>query len=276
MHLLGSQLQELSTDAVDSVRVEFSKILAQFCRCMGKEYSTLRVVPILSQLCRDANPAVRANAIDNIQALVEYVDAAALTAFTPVLTTLVKDPKWRVRKSAVEKAGIFATVMDVEQFDLQLLGLVLASLSDHVFTIRETCCQQVGTIVKKYGDTWAINAVFPKAFAMYDTSANYLHRMTCLLVVMNVAPHCSTSTIEQHLLPILAKAVVDKVANVKIMACKVMAYLIRQVSQKVSPSRHFAPLLQTLKKDADDDVIFFSNETSKLVDTNPSTLFVVG
>ena len=43
--------------------------------------------------------------------------------------------------------------------------------------------RQIGGLVKLFGGKWAAEKFFPAAFAIYDKNTNYLHRMTCLLII---------------------------------------------------------------------------------------------
>jgi hypothetical protein len=61
----------------------------------------------------------------------------------PNLLELAKDPKWRVRKTVVDKMGMLSKCLGVKVFEKKLQPVVIASLSDHVYAIRERACVQV-------------------------------------------------------------------------------------------------------------------------------------
>jgi serine/threonine-protein phosphatase 2A regulatory subunit A len=82
-----------------------------------------------------------------------------------------------------------------------------------VFAIREKACEQIGGLVRQFGGKWAAEKFFPSAFAIYDKNTNYLHRMTCLLVIHHVASSCGAEVVERSLLPLVLMAAVDDVAN---------------------------------------------------------------
>merc|ERR1712141_509410 len=139
-------------------------------------------------------------------------------------------------------------------------NLVTGSLTDHVYAIREECSEQTGHIVKQYGGKWAAEKFFPTAFAIYDKTANYLHRMTCLSLITKVVTigNIGNDIIAKHLIPLIQNAVEDDVANVRIAAAKTMAILISSgkldkdvIAEKLSPG------LKKLTADTDSDVVFF-------------------
>ena len=122
----------------------------------------------------------------------------------PPVLELAKDPKWRVRQNIISKSALLAKHLGVKAFEKKLQSVIIAALSDHVYSIREQCCEQVtsavhayfvcfvcfyalllqvGEIVKLFGGKWATEKLFPSAFSIYDKTTNYLNRMTCLLLV---------------------------------------------------------------------------------------------
>jgi len=120
----------------------------------------------------------------------------------PPVLELAKDPKWRVRQNIIGKSALLARHLGVKVFEKKFQSVIISALSDHVYSIREKCCEQVlaqahtrsplltiaffsqvGEIVSQFGGKWATEKLFPSAFAIYDKTTNYLNRMTCLLMV---------------------------------------------------------------------------------------------
>jgi len=102
----------------------------------------------------------------------------------------------------------------------------------------------------------------PSCFTIYDKSTNYLHRMTCLLVIQNCASKCGSDVIDKSLLPFVLTAGVDDVANVRIASCKTMTALIPFLEKSIVKSK-LDPLVQKLTKDTDCDVAYFSSVALK-------------
>eukprot|EP00463_Aulacantha_scolymantha_P006419 TRINITY_DN806_c0_g1_i1.p1 TRINITY_DN806_c0_g1~~TRINITY_DN806_c0_g1_i1.p1 ORF type:complete len:488 (-),score=89.43 TRINITY_DN806_c0_g1_i1:333-1796(-) len=263
-------LDLLAADQKENVRIAFSQSLVHLCIPFGnippfaKDTAQKLLVPIIQQLAKDEHPNVRNNIINDLEILSKAIGPNGLiNGLLPSLIELSKDPKWRVRYAIVSKSSMLANDLGVKIFEKKLQNLVTSSLTDHVFAIREECCLQIGQIVKLFGGKWAVEKFFPTAFAIYDKTANYLHRMTCLLLITKVVEvgNCESEIIDKHLIPLIQNAVKDDVPNVRIAAAKTMDILIDsgKLDKKVIKDK-VIPGLQKLSDDTDVDVIFFSRQ----------------
>lgn len=254
----------LATDAVQNVRVAFSASLVDVCPFFPKEAAAKLLIPLIQQLTKDEFHTVRNNIISRIDVLADSIGAVGVTnGILPNLLELAKDPKWRVRKTVVDKMGMLSKCLGVKVFEKKLQPVVIASLSDHVYAIRERACVQIGLIVDEFGGRWAAEKFFTPAFAIYDKTTNYLHRMTCLQIIMNCAAKCPADVIDKSLLPLVIMSATDDVANVRIACAKTMAIVIPKLEKKDVESK-LKPLLQKLVKDTDGDVVFFGTLALKL------------
>jgi len=263
-------LDALAADQKENVRIAFSRSLVHLCIPFGnnppfpKDTAQKLLVPIIQQLAKDEHPNVRNNIINDLEILSKAIGPTGLVqGLLPSLIELSKDPKWRVRYAIVSKSSMLAEDLGVKTFEKKLQNLVTGSLTDHVFAIRQECCLQIGQIVKLFGGKWAAEKFFPTAFAIYDKTANYLHRMTCLYLISKVVVigNCGSEVIEKHLIPLISNAVDDDVPNVRIAAAKTMEILIQ--SRKLDESVIVGKVLPGLKKletDSDNDVIFFAKQ----------------
>lgn len=251
-------LDALANDSVQNVRVNFSRCLVGLAPALGKETAAKILVPLLQQLTKDEYYEVRNNIIARVDTLTEAIGSAGIVASVlPTLLELAKDPKWRVRMGVVEKSALLAQVLGVKTFEKKMLPVLVGALSDHVFAIREIACAQIGLIVKEFGGKWASEKMFPAAFQIYDKTTNYLHRMTCLLVIQQCAEHAGSDAVEKSLLPVVLQACTDDVPNVRIAAAKTVVQLIPRMDKKLAVSK-LQPLLQKMATDADMDVQYFS------------------
>lgn len=251
-------LETLAVDQVQAVRVAFSKSVLKLADPLGKEQGAKTLQPLILQLCKDEAYEVRNHVIDNMDLVAEAVGPTQLAAsLLPALLDLAKDPKWRVRMAVISKSSMLAKHLGVKTFEKKLQAIVVNSLSDHVYAIREKSCIQIGEIVAEYGGKWAAERFFPSAFAIYDKTTNYLHRMTCLLVISACAASCPPDVIEKNLLPVVLQACTDDVPNVRLMAAKTIKELIPK-SDAACMSK-LKPALERLTKDTDGDAAFFSN-----------------
>lgn len=250
-------LDALATDQVQAVRVAFSKSVILLAGPLGKETSAKVLTPLILQLCKDEAYEVRNHVIVNIDQVADAVGPTGLqTSLLPAMLDLSKDPKWRVRMAVISKASLLAKHLGVKSFEKKLQSIMINSLSDHVYAIRERSCAQIGEIVAEYGGKWAGERFFPSAFTIYDKTTNYLHRMTCLLVISACAASCSADVIEKHLLPLVLQACTDDVPNVRLMAAKTAKELIPRADKAGLDKLKAA--LKRLTTDTDGDAAFFS------------------
>lgn len=256
-------LDALAVDQVQNVRVAFSKAVVQITGALGKEQAAKVLTPLILLLCKDEVYEVRAHVIDNIDLIADAVGAQGLQASVlPALLDLAKDSKWRVRMAVIGKTSLLAKHLGVKAFEKKLQSVMVSSLSDHVYAIREKSCVQIGEVVAEYGGKWAAEKLFPAVFAIYDKTTNYLHRMTCLLVISACATSCSAEVVEKHLVPLVLQACTDDVPNVRLMAAKTIQALIPQAD--ASSMTKIKPALEKLTKDSDGDAAFFSTEALAL------------
>jgi serine/threonine-protein phosphatase 2A regulatory subunit A len=258
--LLAPALEALATDPVQTVRVRVASGLILLCKRFSKDTALKVVIPLLKVFAKDENYEVRAAIVSEIDKLAEYVDPSALSSVFPLLVELSKDAKWRVRAAVIDKSSMLARHMGVKKFEKQLQNIVVSALSDHVFAIREKACVQIGYIVKLFSGKWAAEKLLPLAFSIYDKNANYLYRMTCLLLIQHVVAECPPDVVEKTILPLVLLAAADDVANVRVMAAKTFSLLIPKLDGK-SVKAKISPALVKMAKDSDGDVNYFSNKT---------------
>jgi serine/threonine-protein phosphatase 2A regulatory subunit A len=251
-------LDALAVDPVVNVRVAFAQAICLLCPQFGKETAQKLLVPIIQQMCKDEHHEVRNYIIGNITDISDALGQAGIDkGILPALLDLSKDPKWRVRMAVVDKAALMAKHIGVKNFERKLQQVLITSLSDHVYAIREKACEQIGQLVKLFGGKWAAEKFLASCFSIYDKTTNYLHRMTCLLVVRHVAPHCGSEVCEKNLLALVLNAAVDDVPNVRIAGSKALGDLALYLDKNLVASK-VKPVLQKLVKDQDPDVQFFS------------------
>jgi len=253
-------LGALSNDAEKNVRVAFAKNLVPMCNFFPKEAAAKLLVPVLQSLSQDEFYGVRRHVIMDLHALTDVGPNGVLAILVPQLLELTKDPKWRVRLAVIEKTAMLAQVLGQRMFERKLQNLIVQSLSDHVAAIREKACEQAAKVVSLFGARWAAERFFPGCFAIYDTNTNYIHRMTCLMLISSVSSEMKDSkdpTLETTFLPIVQQAFTDEVANVRLLAAQSMHKLMPHI-KRATLSEKVLPALRTLMSDADKDVVFFA------------------
>jgi serine/threonine-protein phosphatase 2A regulatory subunit A len=260
--ILGPCLEILVSDPIQTVRVSLARALVPLARRFSKEMAIKTLIPILKQLAKDESYDVRSSVLAEVDKLADYLDAAALLSIVPLLLDLSKDAKWRVRAAVVDKSAVLAKHLGVKKFEKQMQTIIIGSLSDHVYAIREKACIQVGAIVGTFGGKWAGEKLFPAVFSLYDKNANYLHRMTCLLLIQHVTAQCAPDIIEKHLLPLTLTAASDEVPNVRVASAKTLGVIGPKLDSKVTLAK-ITPVLKKLQTDTDGDVVHFATLSLK-------------
>lgn len=245
-------------EARPNVRDVMAQELLSFSVYCGKEASIKHIVPLIKVLAKDEAFTVRNSIVKDLAVIAKVVTPSVLVeSLLPALTQLAKDPKWRVRMGVIGNIGMMASTLGLKMFEKNFQPTLMAALADHVSAIRECACSQVGSLVKEFGAAWAGTDFFPAALAMYDQGTNYLHRVTCLLVIESAAQQLDAVSISTHLLPTLVMACTDDVANVRISAAKCALVVIKKLDAATVTSK-LKPLLTKMIKDADGDVVHFS------------------
>jgi hypothetical protein len=246
---LSSPLEALTHDAEVNVRLSFSKHLVALCNFFPRDAAQRILVPLMQSLAQDASYVVRRNVIQELHTLRDTGPNGILGLLVPTLQELAKFSKWRVRLAVIEKTAMLAQSLGQRMFERKLQNLIIVSLSDHVASIREEACVQAAKVVAMFGPRWAAERFFPPAFSIYDTQTNYLHRMTCLMLIGAVATELeaksSDDSLETSCLPFLQQAFGDEVANVKLLASQTLQKLLPHL--KPATVAETLPALNTLK-----------------------------
>jgi serine/threonine-protein phosphatase 2A regulatory subunit A len=240
-----------------NVKDVMAQELLPFSVYCGKDAAIKHIVPLIKVLAKDEAFSVRNSIVKDLATIAEVVTPSVLVeSLLPALTQLAKDPKWRVRMGVIDNIGMMAATLGLKMFEKNFQPTLIAALADHVSAIRECACAQVGSLVKEFGAAWAGTDFFPAALAMYDQGTNYLHRVTCLLIIESASTELDAVSINTHLLPVLVMACTDDVANVRISAAKCALVVLKKLDAATVSSK-LKPLLTKLAKDADGDVAHF-------------------
>lgn len=266
-------LNNLCNDNIQQIRISLSESIVQLSTLYGRDGTQRVLLPLIQTLCHDECYEVRYNIFNNIEPLCDILGSASVVSqILPAFIELSKDNKWRVRYSIINNCYYLTKLLGEKIFIKRIQPMLINGLNDHVYAIREISCIQIGHIVGLYGDIWARDKLFLNIFSIFNTQINYLHRITCLLIISHIIKYCSIDTINTHLLPILIQATQDDVPNVKISAAKTLILFIdrydnNDVKQKI------IPLLNNMINDSDIDVQQYTQKTldvanNKIKNTN--------
>eukprot|EP00729_Bicosta_minor_P015410 gene15410-21906_t len=251
---------DLCSDQSQHVRVSISSSLLDLGPVLGKEKSVELLVPLFVKLLKDDYFDVRLNIISKLDILQGVVGKEAVTEhITSEIAVLADDPQWRVRLAICEQIPALAKSLGPDGFDtakLSLTGICMNWLLDNVYSVREAAAGIVAKLVGTFGEAWAQDKVFAR-LAQMGGDKPYLARLTCLIAIGQLAKDSSSDVATKTLLPIVSKLAKDVVPNVRFKAAQALQHLVSKIDKKVLAAE-VKPLLETMKKDADSDVKYYS------------------
>jgi serine/threonine-protein phosphatase 2A regulatory subunit A len=183
---------------------------------MGKELAGKFLVNMLLHLFKDEHTDVRINIVTKLPEAVEVLGSAVFVqSVLPDVINMAKDKKWRVRLAVVSNITLMSNLVGVKNFEKRLQALLLETLRDPIFTVREKVWEQYGSVVQSFGGKWASEKLLAAAL-IFDVKLNYLHRSSTLYVIKNTCASCPAEYVEKVMLPLVLQGCVDDVANVRI------------------------------------------------------------
>jgi len=225
---------------------------------LGKDNTVEHLLPLVLQLLKDEFPDVRLNIIANLHHINEVIGIELLSkSLLPAIVELAKDRQWRVRLAIINYIPLLAHQLGQAFFDEKLKALCMRWLTDPVFAIRQAGTLNMQELVRMFGSEWALESLLPPILAMH-TQSNYLQRMTVLFVVNVVAPLLGASGVES-ILPVICTLANDPVANVRFNVAKTLKIMCQHMNESIITSK-VNGILQTLKEDTDEDVVYFAEE----------------
>lgn len=264
-YITNNILLALSNDSIQQIRVSFSEIIIELCPLYERDNTQKILLPIIQNLTRDESYEVRYNTLRNIDSLCTTIGSAGIVSqILPYYIELSKDQKWRVRYSIICNCNYLTKLLGEKIFHKRIQPILISALNDHVFAIREIACIQIGLIIEQLGDEWASEKLFNNVFTIFDTQINYLHRITCLMIIQQSIQYCSVVICDQYLFPILYQASIDDVPNVKLSAAKTLISFIQKYDSQLIRDK-IQPLVDALKDDSDCDVRYFANKTDSII-----------
>lgn len=89
-------------------------------------------------------------------------------ALVNLLTTLTKDPQWRVRMAIFELIGDFGVHFGQEVFQRSLENLFFTYLTNTAASVRKMGSQKSGDIAKAFGQAYITEKIIPKCTENYS------------------------------------------------------------------------------------------------------------
>lgn len=247
----------LVTDQSQHVRCSIAQQLASFAPIYGKQITIDSLLPLFLELLRDSSSEVRLSLISKLENINEIIGVDVLHhALLPSIVELAEDKQWRVRLAIIEYVPLLAKQFGEVFFNERLISLCFSWLKDPVFTIREAACLNIKNIALLYGAQWVISFVIPQIQTIV-TSPNYLHRITCIVLLSSLCCFKDSNLLEL-VLSNLAALSEDPVPNVRFNVLK--AYIRLELSKNES----ITAIVNKLQADTDADVRFFASKIIKV------------
>ena len=209
------------------VKKNCALVLPALSKSLGKEFSSSKLMPIVSSLLNDENHEVKQTMINNLGLLVEVIGSEMMNpSLCNTLMTISKDsPQWRLREAAIKSCVEICKHLGDEIFTRSLQDIYFNFLSDPISEVRNSGTESLSDVVSVLGDDWVNAELMPKLQDIFH-SRNFVTRITVLHALGKL-----NLSIDQ-LSTMVYFAAKDNVPNVRLVLCKVM----KEISEKADVS----------------------------------------
>ncbi|ETO34746.1 protein phosphatase 2A scaffold subunit [Reticulomyxa filosa] len=222
--MMSGTLQTLVSDSVAEVRETLAEQVACLGDYLGKEGVKEKLLPVLKKLASDESPVARLNLCSKLGNVCKLLGLELFESdILPLLKEVTIDQRWRVRNSIVVNIAQIGVIMGKDKFaKSRLKEILIQSLRDPAYTVRETASKQVQSLNQSFGFDWMSENLFQPMKSLYKESGNYLHRMVPLKTVQLLSKDLSGAQIKSEFAAMLTSALNDPISNVRFIACKVL------------------------------------------------------
>jgi len=188
--LIADALDGIMADSIQGTKVALSEVILEVAPFVGKAAAAKTLVPLIVRLLDSDVADMRSNVLEKLGMLAQAIGVdEVISQFLPKLLPMSKDPKWRVRKLVLENTTNFARTVGPDVFESTFRPILFDALNDSVFGVREVAAKQFPLLVQTFGFDWATSKLLPEALGFAPKTKNYLHRMVPLLVAYELAFH---------------------------------------------------------------------------------------
>lgn len=258
-------IQELVNDSSQHVRAALASNIMGLAPELGVDVTVQHLVDIVLSLLKDEYPEVRLNVIARLDKVSFIMSIEKLSGeLLPAIVDLAEDKNWRVRLAIIAHIPLLARQLGKEFFESsnKLGELCISWLGDSVCSIREAAITNLKKLTEVFGVEWAKENIVPQVLGMFDTSNNYLLRMTSLYAIGVLSELVGQETVEETFLPVMTeRACRDPVANVRFCSAKTLTVVIPYVRKDIRESK-IRPCLMNLMEptEKDRDVNYFAEQ----------------
>lgn len=268
-------VEEMVSDTSQHVRSALASNIMGLAPELGTDVTVNHLVDVVLALLKDEYPEVRLNVISRLDKVSFIMSIDKLSSeLLPAIVDLAEDKNWRVRLAIIQHIPLLARQLGRDFFEEngKLGDLCISWLGDCVYSIREAAIRNLKALIEVFGLEWAKDHIVPQVLGMYDTSNNYLLRMTSLHAIGVLSEVVGTETVEDSFLPIVTeRASRDPVPNVRFCSAKTLNLVIPYVRQDVRESK-IRPCLLSLvdATEKDKDVNYFAQQALQKLGSCPS------
>lgn len=292
-------------DESPHVKAALARQLNTVSLSLGPQQTLNHLLPVILRFLHDESSEVRLNVIAGLETTVQVIGIDQLhQTLLPAISKLSTDPQWRVRRDVVEHMPSLARLLGQDRFDAGMVELVLSWLDDPVWEVRKTAAVCIGRIVKGFQEDngslhshsdWLFqpepeNGRLASRLLALANHPNYLRRQILVRTIEELVKVVGVARTVQYLLPTLVGLARDPIANVRFAVAKALEHmlppLLLAASESPTHDDHameedddakvvhrvdsiikgtVIPLLQELNRDADEDVVWFSEQALRLV-----------
>ncbi|CAG9321282.1 unnamed protein product [Blepharisma stoltei] len=236
------------------VRKNCAQVISEMVGFVGKEFAAARISPICLTLLNDDNYEIKLKMIEGLGNVAGAVGPEFLSPpICEILLNLAKEaPQWRLRESVYKSCVSIAQALGEDVFIGLLQPIYFNFLTDTVNEVRKTGVRKVADLVQVLSQNWVLAEFLPKLEDLYHQDLGYISRRT----VLHALSHLTLEA--DQFIPIFTEAAKDKVANIRLVLCKVIKRLSSRID--IAP---FKTMLQELSRDPDKDVKYFAIQALK-------------
>ena len=252
-------LRKLEKDQKNFVRGALSSNVLKLCSLVGPKKTNDYIFPIFLTLIKDENLEIRMSLINNLTELNKVIGVNnIIESIMPSIKEISANKSWRVRIQIMEIIPVLAKLFNQQSFMNQIFPICIASLTDSVFSIRESACKLLVTIYKDVKNDEFEKKLLEKLNELC-VSTSYLLRNTVLVYVkffiVKLGDKIYFDFFEKKLVGIVLMLSKDKIANIRI-SCGFIWNKIKDVKFKDNRiNNEINIVVENLKKDLDADVI---------------------
>ncbi|CAG9311872.1 unnamed protein product [Blepharisma stoltei] len=252
-NLVFPTVEAISSDVSlnPKVRKNCAEVIAEMVQYVGREFASSKIAPIALVLMSDESFEVKMKMVEGLGNLASVIGTELLSP--PIINQMVslvkESPQWRLRKTVIKSCVDITRHLGEEAFIRHLQPIYMSFLTDPVNDVREAGIEELNILATVMTPEWTVAEFLTKLEEIYHSQANCIARITILRAMGSIYVN------PDQYVPIFNEAARDKVANVRLILCKV----IKKLSSKIDVSQ-FRNLLQDLSRDADKDVKYYAQQ----------------